>query len=171
MRYMIFVVLLSGCSNLVASTAARLADLSPLEADPGGFAIRADLPEGLDLVPGASELTLSATRDDGMSASGTFAILKMDGDEPLWRIDPARLDDLRTLQTRIRSWEEADPDGTTGSLGITVKGCRIGAGPAPDATLSLWIRITADTPLRPLLRNLPVAKIQDDGARQLPPCP
>jgi hypothetical protein len=36
--------LLAGCSAVVPTTAARLAGVSPLEADPAGFEIALDLP-------------------------------------------------------------------------------------------------------------------------------
>lgn len=166
MRPLLFALLLSGCGSLVPGTVARLATYDPLSADPAGFTVVMDLPEGLGLTDN-NWLSLTAKRGEE-AVSDTFQIVQ---DGAAWRIDPARVDTLRSLQSTIRSWEAEDPDATSGSLSISVEGCRIGAGPADDATLTIYLRTEPGAPLRPLLRNASIDDIlKSTGLNALPPC-
>ncbi|MEM9343046.1 MAG: hypothetical protein AAGA87_08380 [Pseudomonadota bacterium] len=166
MRPLFLALLLSGCSSIVPGTVARLATYDPLTADPAGFAVVVDLPEGLGLT---TENWLSLTAARGDETVGDRFRLVRDGE--VWRIDPARLDALRALQAQAREWESEDPDGTSGSLGVSVEGCRVGDGPAEDATLTVHLRTEANAPLRPLLRNASVEDIlAAAGVDILPPC-
>ena len=56
------VLALSACSAIVPSTAARLAALDPLTADPAALELVVILPSGLAVTPGSATLDLSADR-------------------------------------------------------------------------------------------------------------
>lgn len=164
---------LAGCGAIVPSTVARLASVSPLEADPAGFAVLMDLPEGLSMAPAGQALTFTATDARGERRDGRFAIIPTETSRgTLWRIDPGRLDALRDMQAKVREWEDRDPDGTTGSLGIEVTGCRVGDGPDPGDRLTIYLRTAPDAPLRPLLRRARVSDVLgEDEVAALAPCP
>jgi hypothetical protein len=163
---------LMACSSLVPSTAARLAALDPLTADPAAIELVVVLPPGLAISPGTAELKLGASRgseqlgesfqlEDRAVASGInlpegatarhFALA-----EP----DIAR---MRAVQAEIAEWKrEGDAKG---SLGLGIGGCGIGAGPSPDARGSVLIRVAKDGPFLPLIADARLADLL--GAKTL----
>jgi hypothetical protein len=163
---------LMACSSLVPSTAARLAALDPLTADPAAIELVVVLPPGLAISPGTAELKLGASRgseqlgesfrlEDRAVASGInlpegatarhFALA-----EP----DIAR---MREVQAEIAEWKrEGDAKG---SLGLGIGGCGIGAGPSPDARGSVLIRVAKDGPFLPLIADARLADLL--GAKTL----
>jgi len=167
-------LLLGGCSSVVPGTVARLSQVSPLTADPAGFVVALDLPDGVAVAPGSAHLILSARQTDtGEAATGQFTLeagQTAAGQDTL-RVAEKDLSSLRALQARINAWEDADPDATQGSLSVTLAGCRVGEGPDPDATLSIALQPDKDAPFLPLVRNAPLSdalKLAETGP--LPPC-
>ena len=168
-----FAVALSGCGSVDVFTVARLAAISPLEADPAGSAVTADLPEGLRLRPDGLVLELEAQRADLGEAVGARYVLvaQQEGGRKVWRVNPDDLSELRMLQAKIREWESSAPDATEGHLGVYVAGCAVGAGPDPEGTISVFLRTSAEDPLRPLIRNAPMKDvISFVGEVVIPPC-
>ncbi len=168
-------IALSACAMTDPLTLARLAATSPLEADPAAFEVRANLPDGLALAPGTAALTLSAARE-GETEQGRFVLAQAhDGDATVLRVATADLAAMRALQARINAWEESDPEGTEGSLGIEVLPCTTGAGPAADARFSIDLVTEPDGPARPLLRPVPVRRFEETLRKEagvgLMPCP
>ncbi len=151
---------MAACSAIVPTTAARLATLDPLTADPAAIELVVILPPGLAISPGTAELKLGASRgaeqlgesfrlEDRPIATGIalpegatarhFALA-----EP----DVAR---MRLVQAKIAAWKrEGDAKG---SLGLGIGGCGIGAGPLPDARGSVLIRMAKDAPFLPLIAD------------------
>lgn len=150
--------LLAACTAIVPTTAARLAALDPLTADPEALALVVILPPGFAVSPGSATLDVGAARGKERLV-GSFRL----EDRPapaglalpegatargfaLSAPDTAR---MRDLQDRIAGWERA---GTAkGSFGIGLGGCAIGDGPAPEATGSVLIRVSKDGPFLPLI--------------------
>ena len=160
---------LAGCGSIVASTAAKLGLMSPLTADPGQFAVALSLPDGIDIADDGATLTLFATlASTGETRRETFVLLE---EGNVYRINPADLERARRVQAEVRAWEENDPRDSSGGLSINIAPCVIGAGPAPDATVSFAIQTRPDGPFETLLRNGPLSEVanQDDLA-QLPQC-
>lgn len=63
--------LLAGCGAVVPTTAVRLAEVSPLEADLAAFEVALALPAGLSVPPGGARLRLSAANArTGESSAG-----------------------------------------------------------------------------------------------------
>ena len=172
MRPLILLTLLAGCSSLVPSTVAQLAGLSPLTADPAGFEVALDLPPGIDVVPDSALLVLAASQSEtGAAFEAPFVLQRRDGPVQLWRVNPDDLDELRTLQARAAEWEAEDPDASSGSLSVGLEPCRIGDGPAPDAAVSISLRVQPGGPLLPLVRNAPISDFADDATiNELDPC-
>ena len=166
---------LSACGALDPMALARLANTSPLTADPAAFAVRANLPDGLALASGATHLILSATRGEE-TVEGRFVLAHaLAGEATVLRVTEADVSALRALQARINAWKEVDPDGTSGSLGIDVQPCTTGAGPATDAVFSVDLEFEPGQPAQPLLRPVPVRRFDEMLRKKagvgLMPCP
>ncbi|WP_299366835.1 hypothetical protein [uncultured Tateyamaria sp.] len=148
-------ICLAGCSTLVPATLMQLNGVDPLFADPAAIALRIDLPAGLSLPPDAGTLDLAATLRDGTTRAGQFPIERV-GD--ILQVTPGAHDDLRALQAEIRTWKDADPDGTSGSLSVDLAPCLTAPALPDNARISVAIRLDADGPFLPLVRD---ASVQD----------
>ena len=149
---------LAACASIVPSTVARLAGFDPLAADPAALDLVVVLPPGLAVTPGSAQLNLTAQRG-AEALEGRFRLEDRPLTEavPLPRGATARqfalaaedVDRMRALQARIAEWKRQGD--ASGSLGMGLGGCAIGAGPAPDATGSVLIRVAEGGPLLPLV--------------------
>ncbi|MFK7834989.1 MAG: hypothetical protein AB8B60_02105 [Sulfitobacter sp.] len=154
--------LLSACTSIVPATVARLNALSPLEADPAGFAVAMTLPEGVDIAPRSARLMFTVARTDtGEMRDGVFVLERTNADQAIYRIAPQDLPALRELQGIARDWRAEDENATNGSISVTLAPCRIGAGPTEDARASVAIRTDEDGPFLPLVRNGPLTALVD----------
>jgi hypothetical protein len=156
--YALACLALSGCSAIVPSTAARLATLDPLTADPAGIELLVILPPGLAVKPGTAKLEFGATRG-AESRKGSFTL----ADRPVaegfdvpegatarrYSLTAEDAQKMRALQMDIAEWKR---NGTAkGTLGLGVGGCTVGDGPAQDATSSVLIRLETGAPFLPLI--------------------
>ncbi len=160
MRPVLAFLLLSACASVVPGTAARLAALDPLTADPSAIEVAVILPPGLAITPGTAMLQLGATRG-GESLSGSFALR----DRPaatgptapegaaarIFSLTDADAQKMRDLQARIIDWKQEGP--AEGTLGLAVGGCAVGPGPAPDARGSVFIRLAEGGSFLPLIQD------------------
>ena len=160
MKPILACLLLSACAAIVPTTAARLATINPLTADPGAIELVVVLPEGLAISPGSAILELGAVRGDE-SLMGRFVLedrpVTLADDVPaggktrryaLAEADAAR---LRGLQAKIAQWKHEGQ--ARGKLALGIGGCALGDGPAPDAKGSVLIRMAAEGPFLPLIDN------------------
>ena len=153
-------LMLAACSSVVPSTAARLAALDPLTADPAALELVVMLPAGMAIIPGSARLEFGATRGTE-SRSGSFAledrplpagITAPEGATPVaLALAPTDADQMRALQVEIAAWKREG--GAQGSLGLGLGGCAVGAGPAPEAEGTVLIRLVTDGPFLPLIRD------------------
>ena len=153
-------LLATACSAVVPSTAARLATMDPLTADPAALELVILLPPGLAVVPGSARLAFGATRG-AETRSGSFAledrplpagITPPTGATPLaLALTAADADRMRALQADIAEWKREG--GAKGSLGLGLGGCAIGVGPAHDAVGTVLIRLVDGGPFLPLIRE------------------
>jgi hypothetical protein len=153
-------LLLAACSAIVPSTAARLAALDPLTADPAAIELVVILPPGLAVSPGTAELKLGATR--GKEQLGETFRLK---DRPVasgialppgatarhFALAAQDAQRMREVQAEIAAWKREG--NAQGSFGLGIGGCAIGSGPAPDARGSVLIRTAPDAPFLPLIAD------------------
>ncbi|MGL4238091.1 hypothetical protein [Tabrizicola sp.] len=153
-------LLLAGCASVVPSTAARLAALDPLTADPGAIEVVVILPEGLAVKPGSARLEFGATRGTE-TRKGSFvledrpvrtAVAGPEGSSARgFALTEADAERMRALQAEIAAWKREGK--ARGTLGLGLGGCGVGDGPAPDATGSVLIRMAEDGPFLPLIRD------------------
>lgn len=151
---------LAACTSLVPSTAARLAALDPLTADPAALELVMILPPGLAVSPGSARLDLSADRG-AEHKSGSFKLAERPAAPGLtvpdgasargYAIAEADVPGMRALQAEIAAWKRKG--ATRGALGIGLGGCAVDGGPAPDAVGSVLIRVQQDGPFLPLITN------------------
>lgn len=149
---------LSACSALVPSTAARLAALDPLTADPAALELVVILPPGLAVSPGSATLDLSADRG-AEHRGGSFRLADRPAPAGLdlpegttargFAIADKDVERMRALQTEIAGWKREG--AAEGRLGLGIGGCAVGDGPAPDATGSVLIRVREGGPFLPLI--------------------
>jgi hypothetical protein len=157
---------LAACSAIVPSTAARLALVDPLTADPGDIELVVFLPPGLAVVQGSARLDLAATRGDE-SLKGTFTLADKGVEAGVvvppgatahgFRLAPADAANMRALQSRIAIWKREGQ--AEGSLGLGLGACAVGTGPAADARGTVLIRMTRGGPLLPLIRDGSLAEL------------
>lgn len=163
-------LLLAGCASINPITIARLATLDPLTVDPAGFEVALDLPDGIGLDADGARLILEGARGEALSR-GVYVLQERPGDPQIWRIAPGQLDALRAQQAQLAEWEEADPEETSGSMGIDLGTCRIGAGPGPEAVVNVSLRVELGGPLLSLVRNGQLSDVVDGATvAQLPAC-
>jgi hypothetical protein len=153
-------VALSAYSALVPSTAARLAALDPLTADPAALKLVVVLPPGLAISSSSAMLTLSADRG-GEHKGGSFQLADRPAPANLdlpegatargFAIARQDVDRMRALQDEIAGWKREG--SAKGSFGLGVGGCAVGDGPAPDATGSVLIKVREDGPFLPLIAD------------------
>ena len=153
---------LIACASVDRAGVAQMRAFSALTADPAGLAARVDLPDGLNIPTDGATLVLAATRTDtGATRSGSFALerrVTADG-RSVYVVPPADIERFRRLQDEIGAWEAADPVATEGTFSVAVAACRVGAGPAPDATVSVDIRTDPDGAFVPLVRRAPLDRV------------
>lgn len=160
--YLLMMCLMAGCSAVLPAGLMRLTTLSPLEADPEGFAVTLDLPADIEIAPGSATLTLEATQTArDQTASGSFRLAESEAPDggQTYRIATHDLERFRALQAQINAWESEDADATQGSLSVMVDACRLGDGPAPDSTVSVALQTAMDEEPFPLLRDAPLSRI------------
>lgn len=165
MRFAAFVCLLwvAACSYVSPLTVARLSAMSPLTADPGGIEVVVMIPDGVRLAEGAAYMDLDAYRSDtGERLREHIALDRVDdGSTILWRIPEEDLDRLRKAQKTVAAWEAEVPDASSGSFSVGLRQCFEGRQPEPDDVFSIAIRTEKQGPLRPLMRDVPFAKLYE----------
>lgn len=173
-RVICLACLLSGCSAVVPTTVAILAKGDPLTADPGDYRFYANLPDGLDLVPGSARLTLESTYGE-RHVEDSFQLRQ---DKTAERVelfvDPADIPGMRRIQATASAWETENPEANSGSLSAFVGVCTTGDGPDPEAPISISVSIRGG-PALPLMRPLParryIERIETEAGQQIGRCP
>jgi hypothetical protein len=151
---------LAACTSIVPSTAARLATLDPLTADPAALELVMILPPGFAVSPGSAKLDLSADRG-AEHKSGSFQLAERPvapgvpvpegGSARGYAIAAADVPRMRALQAEIAAWKREG--AAKGALGIGLGGCAVNGGPAADATGSVLIRVREGGPFLPLIAD------------------
>jgi hypothetical protein len=160
MKPTLALLLLSACASVLPTTAARLAALDPLTADPGEIEVAVILPQGLAAKPGSARLEFGATRGSER-LQGSFVLQDIPAEAAvtapkgstarIYALTEADVERMRELQRQIAAWKRQGQ--AMGTLGLALGGSAVGDGPAPDATGSVLIRVTDDAPFLPLIRD------------------
>jgi hypothetical protein len=166
---------LAACASVVPSGAARLSSVSPVTTDPADFAVLLQLPPGLAVRPGSPQMALSATRTDtGETSTATYVLEASPPDEAgnrTYRVAPGDYASLRAQQSLIALWKSENERATSGSLSVGLEGCSLGAGPAPNATVSALVQAAPNQPFIQVLRDVSVAEIaRAAGMEEIRPC-
>ncbi|MEM9426738.1 MAG: hypothetical protein AAGA06_08545 [Pseudomonadota bacterium] len=174
LRSLLIVSLLSGCTAMSPGSALWLNQVDLLSADAADISVALALPPGLGVLPDSVTLSLSAARAGQGSVGGSWTLEETRDamDRHVYRIAAADRAELRRVQQQAAAWEDADPDGTAGSLSLALGGCRtVPAELLADARASVFLSLAPDQPPRALFRNAPVAEVlSDDNLRALPRC-
>jgi hypothetical protein len=171
-------MVLSACASVVPGTAARLATMDPLTADPAVIELVTILPKGLAVIPGSARLEFGAARGDE-TLGGSFVledrpvtatVIVPDGATARgFGLTADDADRMRALQAEISAWKREG--AAKGRLGIGLGGCGLGDGPAADAVGSVLIRTVEGGPFLPLIRDGKLADLLGTGVlAAIKPC-
>jgi hypothetical protein len=153
-------LILSACSSVIPTTALRLNAMSPLQADPAGFAVAVTLPDGLGIEQETALLKFIVTRTDtNETVEDVFVLERLTTENEVFRVAPEDLDSLRAAQVVAREWRAENDDATSGSLSIMIGPCQVADGPSTDAVVSVAIQVSTDGPFLPLVSNGPISAI------------
>lgn len=154
---------LTACGSINPLTAAKLNQLDPLTSDPADLAAQVTLPPDIAIPAGGMEMYFGATRD-GREKSAT---LELDQQGDIWRLSPENVRRLESLQHEIAIWEAEDPDGTEGTLSISIAGCSLTSTPDPQGEIAVHLSFDGGAQFRPFITRLTVAdmmqQISDAG--------
>jgi hypothetical protein len=76
----------------------------------------------------------------------------------LLSVAPGDIGAMRALQRQITGWKASGAE-THGQIAVRLGGCKRGAGPAPDARASVYVRTEAGGSFCPLVKDGPVAAV------------
>ena len=109
-----------------------------------------------------SAKAISGIRTDGLDLPDAATARR-------YALTPGDAQAMRDLQVQIAGWKQ---DGTAqGSFGLGVDGCATGAGPVPDATGSLLIRLEDKAAFLPLIDQGKLADLLSAAAlAAIKPC-
>lgn len=178
MRRSLLLLLLAGCSYVPTMTAARLAAVDPMTADPGQIELAVVLPPGMNPLPGTAKMVLHA---EGGGQVRDVEYLLVDRAVPqgvplpdgaharAYRLSAADAAAMRALQAEVAGWRATGHGSAT--LGVGLGGCELGGGPAPDAEGAVYVRLAADGSFLPLLGPARLTDMLGAAAiAGLPPC-
>ena len=152
-------IALVGCSSVDPSALAALSKLSPLTANPDDIRAGIDLPVGVTIPPNGATLTFAATRSDtGKADKGVFELDRLETPQGmlLFRLDQEDRAEYIRLRDTFNDWETEAPRATNGTFSIAVAACKIGSGPDPDGTFSVYVATAADAPMAVLVSDAPI---------------
>ncbi len=168
---------LQACSTIVMPTVAKLNTISTLEADPAGFEISIDMPDGVEIPTGGATITMNSANsrlDQAYSETYALQLRSAPDGQTLFRIHPDDVAEIRVFQARAKRWEAEEPEVSTGAVSVFVNFCKIGDGPRRDDRFSVSVRAEVDGPFMPLIRNAKVADavaLADDDPETKSICP
>ena len=158
-RSLLTCLALCGCAYVNPQGVAQMSAFSPLTTDPAELRAVVSLPMGVEIPPNGAVLTFAATRTDtGDVVKAMFDLMQLQtaqGDV-IVQMATDDADAYRAVQRKIAQWEDAAPDETRGSFSISVAACRVGDGPAEDATFSVALATTEDGRFIPLVEDAPI---------------
>ena len=168
---------LGGCAAVVPQTAARLQALNPLTLDPSAVTVALILPAGMQIEPGTAVLILVAQRGDH-KATETFVLAPREAAAVVapagaivagFGVTAADAERMRLWQGRISDWKAKG--AASGSISVGVGGCKLGDGPAPDATGAVLIRLSEEAAFQPLIRPTRLSALLGKTAlAEMQPC-
>lgn len=168
MRRLIAVLALSACSYVAPTTAAKLATVDPLTADPAQIEVAVLFPPGLQATPDTAKLQVKAAggRDQ---LDGTFTLAehgtgpgpkaKAGSQMVIYGITPADAAQMRDWQSQVARWNADGAGKSTGSLGVAIEACTVNGGPAEDAEGSVLIRLEKAGDFLPLIHAAPLSHL------------
>ncbi len=156
---------LAACSYVNPVAVARLATLSPFEAEPGDLAVIVALPEWAYVAPGSARFVIYSERSDtGQSLNEEFILQakRTENGAERFAIATADLERVRAAQKTVGQWEEEAPRANSGGFSATFHPCIVsGAEPDAEDLYSVWIELDPKAAAAPLVRNAPVKTVLD----------
>jgi len=168
-------IALSACSNLVPSTLLRLNALDPFTADPNDMAVALELPAGLGLQPASTRMVFEAVHSPSGETFVREYVLQEDRSsegQVIYTLSQQDVADLAALKVQLEPWRQTSDGNSSLSMGVTSDACRIPEIEiGPDPRINVFLRLEAEGPLRPFLRDAPIREYYEiESLAQLPQC-
>ena len=168
-------LVLSGCASVVPTTIARLSLLDPFTADPAGFSVALETDDGLSVREGTAQFIFIAThspRGEIISERVQMVEDRSEAGRLVYSISPEGVEALRAMQVNLRPWKETSDGNSSLTLTVEADGCLVDRNNIPEnPRVSIFLQLSADTPMRPLVRNGPLAEMFDvEDLAELPQC-
>ncbi|MCQ2005487.1 hypothetical protein [Rhizobium sp. NRK18] len=181
---------LAACVSTDPVTTARIATLSPIEADPASFRVLLNVPEPLEIARGGANLTLTwnssrtptkaqkaarLTIAEAATATGGLSQTPGPGEKlVLMTVASDDVPALRGMQQEIRNAKARGDEGH-GSLSVSLSGgCWRGAlsSAALPLSLRIWLQTAPNQSFLPVVRQADLRSLLgDDGMQALGQCP
>lgn len=165
----------AACTSVVPSTLMRLAALDPFTADPNDMAVALELPAGLALQDGSTEMMFMAVHSpSGETHRRDYTLQEQSTDDGLviYTLSDADVENLNAMKTSLLPWKETSDGNSTLSMGVTADACRVpGIEIGPDPRVNVLLRLEEEGPLRPFLRDAPLLEYFEVAElAELPQC-
>ncbi|WP_368184814.1 hypothetical protein [Aestuariibius sp. HNIBRBA575] len=154
------------------STLDQLDQVDPLTADPAGFEVALDMPDGVDVIPNSAMVQFAAQRvDTGDKIGGDFVLQRRNEGAAIFYIAHEDLPEMRNIQRVAQIWEANHADQSEGSLSVDMKLCQRQDLLDMDDTVSASIRLIPDGAFLPLVRNARLSDfLAEADVEMLPRC-
>jgi len=164
-----------GCTSLVPSTLVRLNALDPFTADPNDMAVALELPAGLALQAGSTQMMFKAVHSPSGEAHQREYVLReqrMPDGLVIYTLSPEDIENLEAMKVSLLPWKETSDGNSSLSMGVIADACRVPGIEVPaDPRVTILLRLEADGPLRPLVRDASILEYFDVAdLAELPQC-
>lgn len=180
---------LAACSHMPVSTMWALRNLDAQSLEPALLRAAIRIPDRLQLQPGGVKLEVGWRRE-GREGENKLSFVLRETTAPAdtaslaperkpgariyaYRVDPADIPRIRTLQAEAREEKQKNPGRTHGTLGISADACRTGDLPDGPLLMTTFLRTDAERGYLVLLKDIDLrsAVTRDKSIDQLvPPC-
>ncbi|MGR3467404.1 MAG: hypothetical protein ACU0CI_05945 [Shimia sp.] len=133
--------------------------VSPTEADPSQLLLFIETPPEMQPRLNAVEVT-TRRETTGEVDAASYAVQRVESETRAgWRIAPQDWARFRGQQVRAREWELDDGAAPQTSFDLSAEPCRIGAGPNPEATASVFIQYSTGQDPSVLFADAPIGSV------------
>ena len=158
--------MLSACSPTPTETLIALSQFDLLTADYAQMGARIEHPTGIEIQPGGALILLQASRGDGTDLAETIPLTatanKTVGDFAKtvtdFAIAPNDVAQIETFRTQVSAWED-DGHDFSGSVTVSVQGCKSGTLPDGPLLTSVKLKLSDETGYLPFRKDIDLREL------------
>ncbi len=165
----------AGCTSVVPSTLMRLNALDPFTADPNDMAVAVNLPSGLQMQPGTTEMVFKAVHSpSGETIERTYLLeeFRTEDGTVIYTLSDADVANLNEMKTALLPWKETSDGNSSLSMFVSTDACQVpDIAIGEDPRVNIALRLEKDGPLRPFVRDAPLLEFFEvEALAELPQC-